>query len=158
MDIVIRTIDPILEMLKRWGTTDERLAEVDIEINEIEEKLSSVTDIRPAPLTGLPRGSDLSDKTAKAAERYDLEKSKVSFRLEYLQEEKKSILLEFRVIDAAVKQLSVLEQSVLSMRYRKGLSFPRIADRLHRSEEGITSIEKRARKKLKKIIIFSPKS
>lgn len=157
MTLNFKTTDPVLELLRRWGRSDEILASYDIEIDSIEEELAAITDAHAAPLTGMPRGSDISDKTARAAERYSKQLARTSDKLSKLRKDRADAIEAFNLIDGLIKRLTIREQSILSMRYKRGMGFQEIAARIPYSIDGVESIERRARKKMRKAIVLDEK-
>ena len=102
----------------------------------------------------MPNGSGVSDKTARAAEKCEKERRRYQFRLDYLKQEREEALQEFKIVDTAIKTLSIRERTVLTLHYRKHMSISNVAGAMHYSVDGMKSIIRRAKEKLKKIIQF----
>jgi RNA polymerase sigma factor (sigma-70 family) len=97
----------------------------------------------------MPRGNDVTNKTAATAEKHMRMEERWQDHIEYLEERLEEETRIFRVIDEAIGQLDFQEQRVIRMRYREEKSFEQIAQRIHYSKRGVEQIAERAIDKLK---------
>lgn len=135
--------------LDKWGRFDEVGFLLQRDIDLARERIESALDTKAAPLTGLPRGNDISDKTANTAEKHMAISERMAEHIAYLEERLEEETRIFRTMDEAISQLDWQEQRVLRMKYREEKSFEQIAQRIHYSKRGVEQIAERAVDKLK---------
>jgi RNA polymerase sigma factor (sigma-70 family) len=135
--------------LDKWGRYDEISFNLLRDIETARERIEETLDIKAAPLTGMPRGNDVTNKTAATAEKHMRMEERWQDHIEYLEERLEEETRIFRVIDEAIGQLDFQEQRVIRMRYREEKSFEQIAQRIHYSKRGVEQIAERAIDKLK---------
>ncbi len=146
--------DKIRLLLDQWGYTDERVEEIESDLDRIRDEIATTMDVHAAPLTGLPRGSDTSDKTAVSAERYARKMKLYGDRIKELEEQKENALYLRAAMDDAMQCLKYRERRVLRLQYEKHMKQVEIANMAHYSVEWVKKTERRAVEKLAKVISF----
>ena len=141
-------------LLDQWGHTDERVEEIESDLERIRDEIATVTDVHAAPLTGLPRGNDISDKTAVSAERYARKMKLYEDRIKELEQQKEHALRLRSAMDEAMLCLKYRERRVLRLQYEKHMKQADIAKTAHYSIEWVKQRERNAVDKLAKVICF----
>ena len=126
--------------LDKWGRFDEIAFVLQRDIDDAKERIAATLDTKAAPLTGMPRGNDTSDKTAAMAERHTNISERMKDHIAYLEERLEEETRIFRAMDEAIAQLDWQEQRVLRMLYREEKQFEQIAQRIHYSKRGVEQI------------------
>jgi RNA polymerase sigma factor (sigma-70 family) len=135
--------------LDKWGRYDEKSFVLKKDIEDAYERMDSVLDVKAAPLTGLPRGNETSDKTALTAEKHLKISAWAREQISYLEERLEEETRIYRAMDEAIGKLGYQEQRVLRMRFKEEKSYEQIAQRIHYSKRGVEQIAERAIDKLK---------
>lgn len=135
--------------LDKWGRYDEVSFLLQKDIEDARERVESTLDTKAAPLTGMPRGSDTSDKTASMADKHMRIAERMQEHIDYLEERLEEETRIYRAMDEAIARLGFQEQRVLRMRYKEEKTAEQVAQRIHYSKRGVEQIAERAIDKLK---------
>ena len=145
-------------LLTQWGKAEETIGDLEQEIWDIRERIDAETDVRPAPLSGLPSGGKVSDKTASAAQRHAAAVQRHSLRLDFLEAERARVQEIVQMMDTAMRELRPIEKKVLRHRYKYGKTCQEIAVAVKYSYDGVRAINDSAMDKLVRIVHFCEKS
>lgn len=138
----------IRRLLWRWGRVTEFCARRHHDIEEFNELIESVADIRPQQLSGMPHGGGTSDPTQRAAFAMDGLKERYEARVSELAEDIQKELDFAKAIDGAVKVLDAAEMGIIELRYKKGKRYEQIAEDTRYSVDHVKRIEREAIDKL----------
>lgn len=109
----------VRRLLKRWGSATNICRSKQAQIAEYNGLLDAVTDIRPARLTGMPRGSGVSDSTVITAQQREKLRALYQVQIDDILSEVAELLDFVRCLDDLVRELSTDEQRILDLRYRR---------------------------------------
>lgn len=137
----------VRRLLMYWGNAERTRADKERMLISVDEELDAQYDLHPKQLTGMPRGSGLSDSTPATA-------VKVSREVKRLREKKKRLEAELQnlnrwteMIEFEVMCLPPLEYEAIKLRYvkhgvaKKGY-WERIARQMHVSVDWAKALER----------------
>ncbi len=136
------------QLLKDYRFIVGRMNELQKEINElwINRNAFEEQGIKATQLTGMPKGNSTSDPV------YDLVQKVFDYYLAEI-EAKTNELMELNVqknkIDTEVKKLSLIEYTIISMRYFYGYDFYQIGKKIHYSKQRAWQLHNEIISKLK---------
>jgi DNA-directed RNA polymerase specialized sigma24 family protein len=139
-------------MLGRWGRVAIICLRKQKEIKEYKDLLESVSDARSTALTGMPGGGQVSDKTAKAAERLMYLESKYQETIDTLTNEIVEELEFKKKMDELLKRIDDPAKSIVYMRYKYGWTYTKIAFETHYSPSWVQALEGVAVSKLERMM------
>ena len=145
----------IRRLLWRWGRVTTYCARRHGDILAFKELIESVSDVRPQDMTGTPKGTTFSDPTVRSAERMAMLEELYNERIAELTDGIEHELLFAGSMDDAMRELSPVEAAVIDLRYKRQLSYEKIADELNYSKRNVEQIEGAAITKIEKNISFS---
>lgn len=137
-------------MLARWGCAV-------MEIRRMERRsralLGLMCDIVPTlqaqQLTGMPRGSGVSDPVSRAVEQMEQRRAEYQRELDAIDAEIRQRQAEQEMIDDLMRLwLTDLQIQILDLRYREGRTYEYIAGKLTYYARYVQKLEERAVKKL----------
>ncbi len=136
------------QLLKDYRFIVGRMNELQKEINEfwINRNAFEEQGIKATQLTGMPKGNSTSDPV------YDLVQKVFDYYLAEI-ETKTNELMELNVqknkIDTELKKLSLVEYTIISMRYFYGYDFYQIGKKIHYSKQRAWQLHNEIISKLK---------
>lgn len=141
------TRQEVRRVLAYWGNVERAISQRLERIGEIGQELAALYDLRPAPLSGMPHGTEISDPTVRAAERNDLKVARLEIQKQWLETEIEAMREKAASIERAVMCLPPLESEVIRLRYlRYGVAragyWAKIAARVHVSEDHAKTLER----------------
>ena len=137
--------DRVRGQLRRWGRTADVCKRKQAEIVEYAGLIAAAEDMLGAQLlTGMPRGTDIGDPTANAAQRASTLRKAYQQRIDELHADICMILDFARCVDDIVGELLPEQQEVIDRRYKNRWSWERVAARLHMSDRQARRVEERA--------------
>ena len=145
--------------LRRWGRTADVCKRKQAEIVEYTGLIAAAEDMLGAQLlTGMPRGTDIGDPTANAAQRASTLRKAYQQRIDELHADICMILDFARCVDDIVDELLPEQQEVIDRRYKKRWSWDKMAIRLNMSCRQLQRIEERAVARLSDFMDFEKMS
>lgn len=143
----------VRRLLWRWGRVTVYCARRQKDIAEFSELIDSIGDIKPQAITGMPRGSGISDPTQLSAEKLTAIKERYADWIGNLQTDVECELRFCSAMDDVIKILDVSETAVIELRYKRGMQYPDIAKKTHYSDAQVENIERAAIDKLRELIL-----
>jgi DNA-directed RNA polymerase specialized sigma subunit len=114
-------------------------------MQDFQELLKSVADLHPSPLTGMPRGTETSDPTARLAELAEVYKERIAdYQVDI------GIELDFAAaIDSLIQELDPDERAVVEQRYKHDKNTTTTAQKLSTSESCVERADRSALDKIR---------
>jgi DNA-directed RNA polymerase specialized sigma24 family protein len=114
-------------------------------MQDFQELLKSVADLHPSPLTGMPRGTETSDPTARLAELAEVYKERIAdYQVDI------GIELDFAAaIDSLIQELDPDERAAVEQRYKHDKKALAISQKLSISESLAEKLDKSALDKIR---------
>ena len=131
----------IRRLLWRWGRVAATCARKQKELREYIDLIESVSDVHSSALTGMPGSGQISDKTAKAAEKLMFLEQQYQGMIDILSKEIEQELRFKESIDDLLLCVEDPARTVIEMRYKYCWSFIKIANEISYSEASIKRLE-----------------
>lgn len=107
----------IRRLLVRWGKAKRSAKEIDKKIANIKEQMEAVADIHPQTLSGMPHGSDISDPTARNAERLMEAKLRYNLQMAEMLEKINNDMAFVAFVDSALEEFPPNQRRVIELKY-----------------------------------------
>lgn len=140
-------LSAVRRMLMTWGVSRKREEKLKAEIKWCREQIDAARDVHVKPMTDMPRGTDLSDPTQRAAELAGRADAKIIKRMEALN---RRLMREMRDNDMLAAIIDALDEQhgrVIVARYieyRGHGEWQAVADALHMSKSSVHRLEREA--------------
>lgn len=139
----------VRRLLMYWGNAERTRADKEQLLISVDEEIEALYDLRPQQLTGMPRGSGVSDSTPAAAQRASREAKRLEKKRQRLEDELQKLNYWAGMIEFEVMCLPSLEYEVIRLRYVKyGTAkrgyWERIARQLYISPDWAKKLERQA--------------
>jgi len=131
----------IRRLLWRWGRVAATCARKQKELREYMDLIESVSDVHSSALTGMPGGGQISDKTARAAEKLMFLEQQYQGMIDILSKEIEQELRFKESMDNLLRCVEDPARTVIEMRYKYCWSFIKIANEISYSEASIKRLE-----------------
>lgn len=159
-DAVSRGREAVRAALQEWGNTLARIEELNREIERKEQERLALSDtLQAAKMSGEPRGTGVGDPTQAAATRSWRERAELDARIAKLFATIAALEDKKLEVDMALLKLPPLEHDVITLRYDKYRLevygyWPKIAQKLHITEDYAKKLEAKGVDGLKKLLHF----
>ena len=137
----------VRRLLMYWGNAERTRTDKEKELVAVEEEIETLYDLRPACLTGMPGGSEISDSTSAAAGRAMREKKRLERKKQRIEKELEELNYHAGLIEFEVMCLPPLECEVIKLRYveygvAKSGYWEKIAQQMHVSQDWAKALER----------------
>ena len=155
--IKVKDRSAIRRLLMKWGSAKRRSGSIDARINELKELIASITDVHPAPLTGMPSSNSIGDPTSQAAAKLDkARRDSIAAVTQILDAINRDVAF-IAFIDDVLDEFPSDQKTVIELRYKRygtarTAPWVKIAVRMEKSENAVQKLEQRAVDRMAKYV------
>lgn len=137
----------VRRLLMYWGNAERTRADKEKMLINVDEEIEAQYDLHQQQLTGMPRGSGISDSTPATAARVSRELRRLEKKKKRLEDELRNLNHWAGMIEFEVMCLPPLEYEAIKLRYvkygvaKKGY-WERIAQQMHVSADWAKTLER----------------
>ena len=139
-------------MLGRWGRVAVTCIKKQREMKEYMDMIESVSDVHSSALTGMPGGGQVSDKTARAAERLMFLEAQYQSIIDILSKEIAEEIEFKKMMDRQLSRIEDPARTIIDMRYKYGWTYTKIAFETNYSQSRVQALERIAVEKIEKVM------
>lgn len=134
----------IRRMLRRWGNVRSFCIRKQKELREYMDLIESVSDVHASALSGMPGSGQMSDKTARAAEKLMYLEEQYQNMIDALAKEIADELLYKEFMDSVLECVKDPARTVVEMKYKYCWSIEKIHHETHYSPASVKRLDMKA--------------